>query len=86
MSLANEMQIDLINLGIRELVAGSAGITLDDDISNWEEQMFALLTEKMGLVAQVNADRDHLAEEIDNNWEDYKAPLSTVAKKKAKKK
>lgn len=88
MSLANEMQIDLINLGIRELVAGSAGITLDDDISNWEEQMFALLTEKMGLVAQVNADRDHLSEIVEDVVIEpqYDPKEVAFAKKKAKKK
>jgi len=66
MSLASEMQIDLINLGIRELVHGSEGVELDDDVSTWEEQMYDLLTEKFALVAQVNADKDHLSEIVED--------------------
>lgn len=88
MSLANEMQIDLINLGIRELVNGSEGVELDDDISTWEEQMYDLLTEKFALVAQVKADRDHLSEIVEDVVIEPQYDPKEVAftKKKAKKK
>lgn len=87
MSLANEMQIDLINLGIRELVNGSEGVELDDDISNWEEQMYDLLAEKFALVAQVKADRDHLSEIVEDVViEPQYDPKEVAFKKKAKKK
>ena len=88
MSLANEMQIDLINLGIRELVNGSEGVELDDDISTWEEQMYDLLAEKFALVAQVKADRDHLSEIVEDVVIEpqYDPKEVAFAKKKAKKK
>lgn len=88
MSLANEMQIDLINLGIRELVNGSERVELDDDISTWEEQMYDLLAEKFALVAQVKADRDHLSEIVEDVVIEpqYDPKEVAFAKKKAKKK
>jgi hypothetical protein len=76
MSLANEMQIDLINLGIRKLVESAIGeenVVLDDSMSAWENQLMDLLSEKILLIAEeiklTKEEEEHLAEEIDFRFE-----------------
>jgi hypothetical protein len=76
MPLSNKLQIDLINLGIRELVESAIGeenVVLDDSMSAWEDQLMNLLCEKILLITDEiklsKEEEEHLAEEIDFRFE-----------------